>query len=59
MCGGGDRLVVVSMAQNNAPLQVYDLDSMDFVVIEGAHAQRTDIELAHDLVGEGRLVMFK
>lgn len=42
------------MAQNNAPLQVYDIEAMDFTVIDDTQIQRTDIERAKDYVGEGK-----
>lgn len=44
------------MTQNNAPLQVYDVDAMEYIVIGQEHAGRTEIELAKAYVGEGMQV---
>jgi len=51
--GDGDSLVIVPMDSNNTPLQVYDVDSMEFEIIDDSYLKRTDIEKASAYLGEG------
>lgn len=51
--GKGDTMVLISMSQNNTPLQVYDIKAMDCNHISKNDQEKTDIERALEYVGEG------
>ena len=44
------------MDSNNTPLQYYDMNMLEYTVIDDAYANRTAIEKAQDYVGKGLLV---
>ena len=46
------------MDMNNSTLQVYDIDEMDFIVVDDSFAQRSAIEKTKDYVGAGLLSSF-
>ena len=43
---------------DSTKLQVYDMDEMDFIVVDDSFAQRSDIEKTKDYVGAGLLSSF-
>ena len=49
-------MAVVPMDSNNTPLQYYDMNMLEYTVIDDAYANRTAIEKAQDYVGKGLLV---